>query len=114
MINGNIGGIIMPHWVTAKNGCAFPPPVKTDMAPVLMDKIFVFQMTQALTYPVCHIGWRSAIGLGNRVMHVFSDFLKADHIHALLYNRIGNNMHFPFMLMHGVKRAVTRMLLICV
>ena len=39
LVGGNVGGIIVPHRMTAQDGGTLPPALEPDVAPVLVNVI---------------------------------------------------------------------------
>ncbi len=81
MIRRNISRIIMPHRMAAHDGGAFPPAIKSDVAPILMNVKPMPPLAQFATNPKSHVGGRFAVGLSDSIVQIFPHFLKTNDVY---------------------------------
>lgn len=108
----DVSGVIVPQRMPAQNRRAFPPPLKADVAPVLVDVEPMPPFPQAPANPKRHVRRRLAVRLGDGVVPVFADLLKTNRVYALLSHRLGDDVHLAFVQVHGFETVVARVLLV--
>lgn len=98
--------------MAAQNRRAFPPTLKADVAPVLVDVEPLSPFPQPPANPKRHVRRRLAVEVGNGIVPIFADFLKADCVYALLSDGLGNDVHLAFVEVHGFETILPRVLLV--
>ena len=86
--------------------------LKANMALVLMDVKPISPFSQAPANSKRHVRRRFAVGMGDRIVQVFADFLKTDRINALLSDGFGDDLYLALMQVHGFETVVPRVLLV--